>query len=237
MEWIFARNCEGTEQLWNIMKIELVSGGYGGMEKKGKIFFIMGKSATGKDTIYQSLLTQQTLSLKCVVPYTTRPIRSGELDGETYHFITEEQVREMMDKDQVIESRCYQTVYGLWYYLTADDGQIDLTEGNYLMIGTLESYGNMLQRFGQEVMVPIYLWLPDGLRLERALERERQQEQPKFAEMCRRYLADEEDFSKEKLQACGITEEDRYENENLEQCIREICEKITKMTMQGETEE
>ena len=81
------------------------------------------------------------------------------------------------ENNQIIESRCYQTVHGPWYYLTADDGQIDLAHDNYLMIGTLESYEAMRKRFGDQVMVPIYLWLPDGVRLARAMEREKQQKQ------------------------------------------------------------
>ena len=47
----------------------------------GKIFCLMGKSASGKDTIYRKLLTQEDPGLKRVIPYTTRPIRSGKLTG------------------------------------------------------------------------------------------------------------------------------------------------------------
>ena len=196
------------------------------MKQTGKIFFLMGKSATGKDTVYQALLEKSPIPLKRVVLYTTRPIRVGEVDGETYYFITESRVQELQANNQIIESRCYQTVHGPWYYLTADDGQIDLAHDNYLMIGTLESYEAMRKRFGDQVMVPIYLWLPDGVRLARAMEREKQQKQPKFAELCRRYLADEEDFAAEKLDVCGITEENSYENNCLEGCLAQICRKI-----------
>ena len=48
---------------------------------KGKLFYIMGKSASGKDTIYQRLLRNSEFSLERLVIYTTRPIRDGELDG------------------------------------------------------------------------------------------------------------------------------------------------------------
>ena len=50
----------------------------------GKIFCVMGKSATGKDTIFQKLLDK--LDLKRIIPYTTRPIRDGEVSGREYHF-------------------------------------------------------------------------------------------------------------------------------------------------------
>ena len=53
-------------------------------------------------------------------------------------------------------------------------------------------------------MVPLYIEVDDGLRLSRALERERKQTEPKYAEMCRRFLADCEDFTEEKIAEAGI---------------------------------
>ena len=55
----------------------------------GNIYCLMGKSASGKDTIYNRLLAMERLHLRRVVPYTTRPMRSGETDGQTYVFCTE----------------------------------------------------------------------------------------------------------------------------------------------------
>ena len=59
----------------------------------GKIFYIMGKSSSGKDTIYENLLGRDGLSLHPLIMYTTRPIRAGETDGVQYHFVTEEQLK------------------------------------------------------------------------------------------------------------------------------------------------
>ena len=59
----------------------------------GKIFYIMGKSSSGKDTIYENLLGREGLSLHPLIMYTTRPIRAGETDGVQYHFVTEEQLK------------------------------------------------------------------------------------------------------------------------------------------------
>lgn len=190
----------------------------------GKIFYIMGKSATGKDTIYRRLLEENKLGLRQIVPYTTRPIRSYEQEGKEYYFVTISQAMEMEAAGKVLEMRCYQTIHGPWYYFTADDGQIDLTAGNYLMIGTLESYRKLLEKLGQDALVPIYLWISDKERLHRALEREDRQEHPRYAELCRRYLADEEDFKEENLQACNIQE--YYENQDIEQCLEKIYGKM-----------
>ena len=47
----------------------------------GKIFCMMGKSSSGKDTLYKLILENEKLQLSNIVPYTTRPIRAGEQDG------------------------------------------------------------------------------------------------------------------------------------------------------------
>ena len=62
--------------------------------------------------------------------------------------------------------------------------------------------------------------MEDGERLKRAIRREEQQTVPKYEEMCRRFLADAEDFSEEKLAQAGIGR--RFANKELEQCIKEI---------------
>lgn len=87
----------------------------------GKIFYIMGKSSTGKDTVFKRLQKEKSLGLSTIVSYTTRPIRAGEKDGETYHFIDEKKLARLEKEGRVIEKRSYETVYGLWYYLTVFD--------------------------------------------------------------------------------------------------------------------
>lgn len=171
----------------------------------GKIFCLMGKSSSGKDTIYKQLLKDSSLHLQKIVPCTTRPIRQGETHGREYFFYTEDELAKLQQSGKIIELRSYDTVHGVWKYFTADDGQIDLSRHNYLMIGTLEAYEKMQSYFGEDAMIPVYLEVDDGLRLMRALERERSQAEPKYAELCRRFLADEKDFSGENLAAAGIS--------------------------------
>ena len=57
----------------------------------GRIYCIMGKSASGKDTVYKELL-RRFPELKTYVMYSTRPKREGEQDGVTYHFVSEEEL-------------------------------------------------------------------------------------------------------------------------------------------------
>ena len=182
----------------------------------GKIFYLMGKSSSGKDTIYQRLLEDRELNLKTAVLYTTRPIREGEIDGATYHFTEEKELLQLQKGNKVIEVRAYNTIKGIWYYFTVDDGQFSKEQGDILMIGTLESFGKMKEHFGERV-VPLFITLEDGERLIRAIKREQQQKEPVYAEVCRRFLADEEDFSKENMEKNQITK--MFENDNLENCI------------------
>ena len=187
----------------------------------GKIVYIMGKSSSGKDTIFQKL-KEALPEFKTIVLYTTRPIRAGEQDGVEYHFVKEETLKAFEEKGQIIELRAYNTVHGVWKYFTADDGQINLEKENYLVIGTLESYEQMKKYFGEDALLPIYVQVEDGARLGRALERERRQQIPKYEELCRRFLADSQDFSEENIARAGI--ETRFENVELESCVSEILQ-------------
>lgn len=190
----------------------------------GKIFYIIGKSSTGKDTIYKSLLDDVSLNLKPIVIYTTRPIREGERHGKEYFFTDEAGLLKMRDAGKVIELRSYNTAHGIWNYFTADSEAVNLNRENYLMIGVLDSFHAVREYYGWDKVIPIYIEVEDGVRLQRALDRERQQITPKYKEMCRRFLADTEDFAEEKISSERI--ERRFINDDLEQCIEEIREFI-----------
>lgn len=171
----------------------------------GSIYCIMGKSSSGKDTIFKLLLAREDLQLNRIVSYTTRPIRSNEKPGEEYNYVSIEEKDKLLNDGKVIEIRKYDTVHGPWYYFTVDDGKIDLENNDYLVIGTVESFTKIRDYYGDDVVLPIYIEVDDGLRLSRALERERQQASPKYEEMCRRFLADQQDFSEEKLMAARVS--------------------------------
>lgn len=192
----------------------------------GKIYCIVGKSSTGKDTIFKMLLQEKELALKTIVPYTTRPIRAGEQDGVEYYFCDDQKVGELERAGKIIELRAYNTIYGVWKYFTVDDGQICLEKQDYLVIGTLEAFVKMREYYGSEKVIPIYIEVEDGLRLQRALDRERMQDEPKYTELCRRFLADDADFSEEKLKDAGIVE--RFQNIELNTTEAKIASFIHK---------
>ncbi len=186
----------------------------------GKIVCLMGKSSTGKDTIYKRLLAKEDLGLKRIVPYTTRPMREGEQEGVEYHFTDEAGFQKLKEAGKIIEDRAYDTVHGLWRYFTAADVNIDLSQNCYCIIGTLEAYVQIRRFFGAEQVLPVLIELDDGERLQRALSREREQEHPRYEEMCRRFLADSKDFSVEKIKEAGNPKS--FYNGSLDACLKEI---------------
>lgn len=192
----------------------------------GKIFYILGKSSTGKDTIYKNILEDETLGLKDIILYTTRPIRDGETDGKSYHFVSEKEYEDIKKSGLIIEERSYNTMHGVWRYFTVKDNSIDLSNNNYVIIGVLKSFIDTRDYFGSDKVVPIYIEVEDGLRLQRALNREKKPENRRFKELCRRYLADSEDFSEDKIKDAGIDK--RFENVDLSSCINEVKEYIRK---------
>lgn len=190
------------------------------------IFYLIGKSSTGKDSILNALLEDGTLGLKKIVQYATRPIRDGEAEGREYHFITLEKSAELEDAGLVIESRTYNTVYGIWKYMMVDDGRIVPGE-RYAAVGTIESYAKVRDYFGTDKVFPIYIDVETGERLQRALDRERTHDNPKYAEMCRRFLADEADFTDERLEAAGLKNPDGsivhcVENNDFSVCLSRV---------------
>ena len=190
----------------------------------GKIYVLMGKSATGKDTVFKRLIGMKELGLRTVVGYTTRPRRRGETDGKEYFFVKEKEWLRLQQEDKVIESRTYHTVSGDWHYFTVDDGQINLEGQDYLFITTLFGVVQLRKHSGEEKVLPFYIEVADDQRLWRSICREKRQAGPNFDEVCRRFLADQQDFSEENIRKAGVKK--RYRNENLEACVKEIARDI-----------
>jgi len=190
----------------------------------GYIFYIMGKSSSGKDSIYNRLIGDKELNLEKIIGYTTRPKREGEENGREYFFTDEVGLSKIENDGILIEKRIYNTVYGDWTYFTADDGQINLNKNNYILIGTLESYEKVRKYYGEDKVIPVYINIDDGERLLRAINREKKQKNPGYEELCRRFLADARDFSKENLERLGI--DTYYLNDDIDKCLESIKELI-----------
>ncbi len=159
------------------------------------IFCIIGKSASGKDTLYKNILEKKDSRLVSVIPYTTRPKRVDEKDGVNYHFVTRSFLAQLEASGNVIEKRSYNTVRGEWVYFTA---RFDVKkELNYILITTPEGVRKIAEFYGSDSVCTVYMDIDDKTRLLRCIERESQQTSPNYAEVCRRFVADSEDFSPE----------------------------------------
>ena len=187
-----------------------------------KIFCLTGKSSVGKDTLSEMLLRVPELGLRRFVLYTTRPRRPDETDGEAYHFLTREALDARVRERGAVERRDYHTALGLWSYCTLPDEAP--ARSHRLAVTPLPALAAYREHFGAEVLVPLYIETPDHLRLSRAIDRESRAPAPCYAEVCRRYLADERDFSPENLQNHGITR--AFVNTDLETCAKELTEYI-----------
>ena len=206
----------------------------------GKIFVVMGKTSSGKDTVYKRvldslMLSEGALAPKTVVIYTTRPMRPGEQNGVEYFFATEEELQSLREQGKVMEERCFHTVHGPWYYFTVNDGQIDLEHHSYLMINTLAGFEMIREYYkkdGENIVIPIYIEADPKDRLIRYINRESLQKNPNYKEVCRRFLADEEDFAEEELERLGITK--RYFNQDLDKCCNEIENDVKALLERGQ---
>lgn len=192
----------------------------------GKIFCITGKSGTGKDTVFNSIMGKKIPDLEPVVTYTTRPKRVNETEGREYHFTDNETLEALEREGRVIEKRTYHTVHGDWNYFTCE---IDMSQsGDFIMIGTPDVVDRLYEHYDRDTVVVIYLELDDRERLLRCINREAQQKEPDYSEVCRRYLADEKDFFKgrsERYKFFFRINSFKKNEENVEECI-DIIKKI-----------
>ena len=186
------------------------------------IIYLTGKSASGKDSIAKALV-ERVKELELYIPYTTKPRRSHEVDVRDYHFLTTSELEKIRAEGRVIESRTYNTIHGPWTYATVNDFD-SRSEGIVLMVGTLESFKSVREKMGADKVKGLYIECPDGVRLQRALDREKSEEAPKYKEMCRRFLADEEDYSEERIKVANI--DWRFNNEDLVDCVSRVEECI-----------
>ena len=93
------------------------------------MILLVGKSCSGKSTIAREL---KKLGLKEVVTYTTRPPRENEVDGVSYHFISQEDFLKKEKQGFFAETTSYNVANGeTWYYGSAVE---DLTNDKVIIV-------------------------------------------------------------------------------------------------------
>lgn len=168
-----------------------------------ELIAIVGCSASGKDTIQEDLVKQDVITP--VVSHTSRPTRVNEVDGVTYHYITYEKALWMLENDEFIEDREYETITpegnkAIWIYGIAKStiDKIDFVKGKdtYIVIvdfeglKALEEY--MESKGVRDKLCSIFIRASSQARLTRSLNREGNMTEGQVSEVIRRYLDDKE---------------------------------------------
>ena len=158
---------------------------------KYTIIAIMGKSASGKDSLLKALLQEpQFKKAKPIISCTTRPIRENEINGIDYHFLTNEQFTNLVLSNRMLEA----TVFNDWCYGTS----IDSLSTSGINIGVFNPEGCEALRQNENItLCLIYVEAADKTRLLRSLNREKN---PDCHEIVRRFNADEMDFCEEEIE-------------------------------------
>ena len=154
-----------------------------------KIFAIMGKASTGKDTLTKML--SEMLELPIALSFTTRPMRAGEKQGVEYNFISDSDFWDLHGCDLLAEYTSYEVASGeTWHYgLTKEE----LEKADYvLVIVNPDGLKQLKEIYGHKIC-SILIDAPADVRIKRYLDRDEVTES-KAEECCRRFLADNKDF-------------------------------------------
>ena len=145
--------------------------------KVKKIFCIIGYMAVGKDTIVKEASEILGDKVKVLVSHTTRPMRKGEKEGREYYFINNKEFLKMKEYGAFVESRKYNTKVeengkitdATWFYgLSAEE--VESSEYSIVIVDS-DGYMELREKYGRDIVIPIYISVKDEVIKERALAR------------------------------------------------------------------
>lgn len=135
------------------------------MTSNNQIIVLAGFSGAGKDTLANIL---KQVGFNFVVSHSTRPMRAEESEGNPYFFIDNNALLDMYVNNEIIESRCYNSAYGKWYYALHKDQIKD--DKQYVVVLDLLGAEKLKQHFGNRVTI-IFIRASGEMRLSRAKSR------------------------------------------------------------------
>lgn len=186
--------------------------------KQAKVVFLVGVSGAGKNTILNELL--KTGKYKLVVSHTTRLPRENhgmlEKDGQHYHFINEEEAREMLENDEFIEAKTYSgNIYG-----TSIKEVEEAYEQGKIAISDIEVQGVAEYMRASTNVTPIFILPPDFNTWQQRLKARYGGEEPNQSDMKKRM-----DTAKKELEEA--LDKDYFEfviNDDLERAANAVNE-------------
>ena len=139
--------------------------------KNNKLFVLVGKSASGKSTILNDVLSK--LEIPVLMSYTTRPPRANEIDGKDYNFVTFTAFDEDYKNENILEYDVFRidSLKQTWIYYSKKS---DLLLPNTSQIKVVSPVGLaqlMSNKELRENIVSIFIDCPDRLRQKRYLSR------------------------------------------------------------------
>ena len=159
------------------------------------VIILTGKSCSGKDEVRRGL---KKYNFNNIISYTSRPMRINEIDGVDYHFVNRNQFENMIEKEQMIEYRTYDTLVNnmpdKWYYGLKKE-KLNPKERNIVILD-LDGVENFIKYYGKKNCFVVYMCCPKNERKRRAIERGSFD----ITEWNRRIIADDKAFKSKKLE-------------------------------------
>ena len=134
------------------------------MENEKYLFVVSGAAGTGKDSVV-SALRKAHPEIEKTVSATTRSPRPGEQEGVDYYYRTQEQFRQLIDTDQVVEHNFYNGNY----YGTLREEVDKRLEAGKLVVLVIDVHGAANIRRMFPGATTIFLLPPSVEELERRL--------------------------------------------------------------------
>ena len=178
------------------------------------MIIIFGKTASGKTSIVNELV--KNYGFHQLITYTTRPMRPGEIQDQTYHFIPEEEFLNKIDSGFFLEHYVYDTIFGPWYYGSAKE-DYKKADDRTIEILTPGGYKDFIRLMPEVPHKSIYIYTNHRTMKDRLKSRGDNAE-----EISRRMAADDRDFSDATMLA------DKIIYNNSDKRFEEVVEKVAK---------
>jgi len=133
--------------------------------KRGKLIVISAPSGSGKTTIAKAIM-QKYPRMLFSVSATTRPPRSGELEGRDYFFISKEDFKRRIQTGDLVE---WEEIYGDLYGTLKSEVDRALRQGTIMLFDVDVKGGLSIKKVYPSDSVLIFIKPPSFEALERRL--------------------------------------------------------------------